>query len=165
VTGVPDGCVGEDGVSSWVCVVSLIRRTASHRRSSVRSRLRSGVRQAVAQQWGGAGWENSSGPRVQGPRSSRQKNRNIFFSPSILMVVMRRMSGICGSTPIACSRLQFVNTISVELALLQSLRPPVYVIQFCRRPRVGINSWNYDVRVIGKHGSSAPHQRITQLTS
>jgi len=28
------------------------------------------------------------------------------------------------------------------------LRPPLYMIQFCR-PRVGINSWNYDVHVIG----------------
>jgi len=28
------------------------------------------------------------------------------------------------------------------------LRPPIYMFQFCR-PRVGINSWNYDVGVIG----------------
>ena len=159
---------GEDGVSGWVRVVSLIRRTASHRRSSVRSRLRSGVRQAVAQQWGGERWEQPRGPECSDPGVPGKKIEIFFFSPSILMVVTRRMSGICGSRPIACSRLQFVNTISVELALLTKsqiivLRPPVYVIQFCRRPRVGIN--NYDVRVIGKHGSSAAHQRITQPTS
>jgi len=118
--------------------------------------------------WGKVG--KVQGAPSPGTPEFQAKNRNIFFSPSILMVVTRRMSGICGSRPIACSRLQFVNTISVELAPLTKcqiivLRPPVYVIQFCRRPRVGINSWNYDVRVIGKHGSSAPHQRITQPTS
>ena len=45
----------------------------------------------------------------------------VMVTPSILMVVTRRIAGICGGRPTACLRLQFVNMISVDLILL-SLR-------------------------------------------
>jgi len=93
--------LGEDN-----CFVDVPRRVVTHA--------------VMAQQLQGMQWLRALADNVA-DICSPAKRWFVMVTPSILMEVTRRTSGICCGRPWACLRLLFVNMISANFALL-SLR-------------------------------------------